>query len=147
MADQPDQPEPLAAKKVPAKKAAAKKAPAKKAAAPKAPAKKAAAKVSPADTTPGKPASPLQPALERPVEVPALKPAPRQAALTAGANPGPEAAARDIAASAKETVRQAGAAASGPAPAASDYGLRLPMTIGLAAVSFIALLLRRLRRG
>ena len=60
--------------------------------------------------------------------------------LTAGPNP-----AREAAASAKETVRQAGAAPS--APAGGDFGLRLPLTIGLAAVSFIALLLRRLRRG
>ncbi|HPX35798.1 MAG TPA: hypothetical protein PLH92_05185 [Mycobacterium sp.] len=139
MADQHDQPDEQAAKKpaprpVTAKRPAPKKAPAKKAPAKKAPAQKGQAQKAPAK------AAPPQAALEAPAEVPALEPAPPHAALTAGPNP-----AREAAASAKETVRQAGAAPS--APAGGDFGLRLPLTIGLAAVSFIALLLRRLRRG
>ena len=125
MADQPDQPDQRPAKEAPAKKAAAKKAPAKKTPAKKGPAKKAAAKKAPA-----KAAQPPQPAPEA------------HAALTAGPNP-----AREAAAHAKESVRQAQAPASPPATAGGDSSLRIPLTIGLAAVSFIVVLLRRLRRS
>lgn len=131
MADQQDQPDQRPAKKAPAKKAPAKKAQVKKAAAKKAAAKKAPPKVAP----------PPQPALEAHAEVPALEPAPSHAALTAGPNP-----AREAAAHAKESVRQAAAPASSPATAGGDSSLRIPLTIGLAAVSFIVVLLRRLRR-
>ncbi len=132
MADQHDEPDQQPAKKSPAKKAPAKKAPAKKTPAKKTPAKK----------TPAKKAPPPQPALEAPAEVPALEPAPAHAALTAGPNP-----ARKAAANAKESVRQADRAATGPVPVSREASIRLPLSIGLAAISFIALLLRRLRRG
>ena len=148
MADQQDQPDQRPAKKAaktsPAKRTPAKKAPVKKAAVKKAAVKKAAAKKAAAKkaAAPTKVAPPPQPALEAHVGVPALDPAPSHAALTAGPNP-----ARDAAAHAKESVRQAADPASPPAVAGSDSTLRIPLTIGLAAVSFIVVLLRRLRRG
>ena len=142
MADDPDKPEQRPAKKAPAKKAPAKKPPAGKAPAKKAPAKKSPSKQAPAKKPPTEPAPP-QAALNAAAEVPALEPAPPHAALTAGPSP-----AQQAAANAKESVRQAaGAPAPGPMPERRDSGIRKPLTIGLTALSFIALLLRRLRRG
>lgn len=136
MPDDNEKSGPRPAKKAPAKKAAVKKPPAGKA-----PAKKAPAKKPPAPKPAVEPAPP-QPALSAPAEVPALEPAPPHAALTAAPSP-----AQQAAANAKESVRQAGGGAATPTPARGDSGLRMPLTIGLAALSFIALLLRRLRRG
>ncbi|MGI9162565.1 MAG: hypothetical protein ACR2JI_06540 [Mycobacterium sp.] len=136
MADQQDQPDQRPARKVSAKKAAAKNAPAKKP-----PVKKAAVKKAGPKKAPPKVAPSPQPALKAHTEVPALEPAPSHAALTAGPNP-----AREAAANAKESVRQAPAPVSSPAAAGGDSSLRIPLTIGLAAVSFIVVLLRRLRR-
>lgn len=127
MADQQDQPDQRPAKKAPTKKAAAKKTSAKK---------------TPAKKAPPKSAPPLQPALEAHAEVPALEPAPSHAALTAGPNP-----AREAAAHAKESVRQATAPASPPAAAGGESSMRIPLIIGLVALSFIVVLLRRLRRS
>lgn len=139
MSDDPDKPDQRPANKPPAKKAAAKKPPAGKAPAKKGPSKKAPAKKAPAKQPPADPAPP-QAALEAPAEMPALDPAPPHAALTAGPSP-----AQQAAANAKETVRQAGGPAA--APPRRDSSLRKPLTIGLTALSFVALLLRRLRRG
>ena len=140
MSDDPDKPDQRPANKPPAKKAAAKKPPAGKAPAKKSPVKKAPAKKAPATQPPAEPATP-QAALEAPAEMPALDPAPPHAAITAAPSP-----AQQAAANAKETVRQAG---GGPAvaPLRRDSSLRKPLTIGLTALSFVALLLRRLRRG
>lgn len=135
MADSEDQPAqrpgevpspPERTAKVPAKRAAAKvpakipakKAPTSKAATRKAPAKKATATKRPAKKAPATRTGPQ----------PALKAAPPQAALTAGAA-GTHA---DDAAVPRSTPQ-------------GDY--RLPVSLGLAAAGLVALVLSRLRRG
>lgn len=136
MADQHDQPDEQAAKKPAPRPVTAKRPPeegpgkkgAREGARPERPGPEGARQ---GRTAAGRPRAPA--------EVPALEPAPPHAALTAGPNP-----AREAAASAKETVRQAGAAPSAPAGGDSACGCRSPSA---AAVNFIALLLRQLRRG
>jgi hypothetical protein len=113
-------PKKAAPKKAPAK--AAKKAPAKKAAAKKAPVK-AAKKAAPKKAAP-RPAGPAQP--------PAT----------------PVRSARAIDEDATLSARVAGNAVPPPAPHAHDSGRsRIPLAIGVAAASLVAMVIRRLRRG
>ena len=122
----------------PPAKAAAKKAPAKKAPAKKAPAKKLPTKKTPAKKAPVKKA-PVKKAAPRAAS-PALEPAWPPPALAAGRN-----GARDAAADAKSSVREAAHPVTGQPR--RESGLRVPVSIGLAAAGLMAVVLSRFRRG
>jgi len=134
----PTPPAKAAAKKAPAKKTPAKKAPAKKAPAKKAPAKKAPAKKLPAKKAPAKKA-PAKKAAPR-ADSPALEPAWPPPALAAGRN-----GARDAAADVKPSVREAARPVT--LQPRREGGLRVQVSIGLAAAGLMAVVLSRFRRG
>ena len=134
----PTPPAKAAAKKAPAKKTPAKKTPAKKTPAKKTPAKKAPAKKLPAKKAPAKKA-PAKKAAPR-ADSPALEPAWPPPALAAGRN-----GARDAAADAKSSVREAAHPVTGQPR--REGGLRVPVSIGLAAAGLMAVVLSRFRRG
>ena len=139
MADPQDRPDegadaiPPTPPATPPAKAAAKKAPAKKAPAKKAPAKKLPTKKTPAKKAPVKKAAPR-------AASPALEPAWPPPALAAGRN-----GARDAAADAKSSVREAAHPVTGQPR--REGGLRVPVSIGLAAAGLMAVVLSRFRRG
>jgi len=129
----PTPPAKAAAKKAPAKKTPAKKTPAKKTPAKKAPAKKLPAKKAPAKKAPAKKAAPR-------ADSPNLEPAWPPPALAAGRN-----GARDAAADVKPSVHEAARPVT--LQPRREGGLRVPVSIGLAAAGLMAVVLSRFRRG